>query len=524
MLTRVMGEGSEKFHTYWYGFIMTLSRPSLLLIGASVASLALAGCAPIPNLGPKPVPRAPSSIAAGQSLPGAAAAWPGEGWWLGYGDPQLTTLIEEGLRNSPDVAAAAARFRQATSMQQTAGGALLPSLDAEGGAGVTKQSYNNGFPEAFVPHGWLGTGHAALDFSFDLDLWGKNRAALAAATSESRAAQIDTQQARLALTTGIADAYADLVRLYEERDITQRALNLRLASQKLVVDRERNGLETRGDVRQSDANASTARATLAATDEQIALRRNQIAALIGAGPDRGLAIVRPQSTALVQLGLPDDVTTNLIGRRPDIAAARERTEAAASRIKVARADFFPAIRLGALVGFQSLGYASALNGGVISGAAAPFANTLFKSGSTYGNAGPAISLPIFHGGAIRGQYKGARGIYDEAVANYDKTVLTAYKEVADAITSRRALSQRLIDARAALASSEEAYAIAQKRYGGGLSTYLDVLNVEDRLLSARQSVADLNARAFTLDIALIRALGGGFTVADARTTKDAPHG
>ncbi|HEX7821227.1 MAG TPA: efflux transporter outer membrane subunit [Sphingobium sp.] len=505
---------------------MMMSRPFPfpLLVGASALALSLAGCAPIPDLGPKPVPRAPASIESRQSLPGTAAAWPGDGWWMGYGDPQLTALIEEGLRNSPDVAVAAARFRAAVGMAQQSGAPLLPSLDLQAGAGVTKQSYNNGFPEAFVPHGWLGTGHSALDLNFDLDLWGKNRAALAAATSETRAAQIDAQQARLALTTAIADGYADLARLYDEREIAQRALDLRLASQKLIADRQANGLETRGSQRQADATASAARASVTAADEQIALRRNQIAALVGAGPDRGLSIVRPQARGLAQLGLPDDVTTDLIGRRPDVAAARERTEAAASRIKVARADFFPALRLSALIGFQSLGYNSVFTGAGASGGAAPFIDTLFKKGSVYGNAGPAISLPIFHGGAIQGQYKGARATYDEAVANYDKTVLTAYREVADAVTSRRALDQRLTDARAALASSEEAYGIAQKRYGGGLSTYLDVLNVEDRLLSARQSVADLNARAFTLDIALIRALGGGFTVTAAQSTKDAPHG
>ncbi|MCE7795147.1 efflux transporter outer membrane subunit [Sphingobium sufflavum] len=503
---------------------MALSRSPLLPLGASALALALVGCAPIPDLGTRPVPRAPASVESGRSLPATpTAAWPGDGWWTGYGDPQLTALIEEGLSNSPDVAIAAARLRAASGMAQQAGAPLLPSLDAEAAAGVTKQSYNNGFPEAFVPHGWLGTGRAALDLGFDLDLWGKNRAALAAATSEQRAAQIDAQQARLVLTTAIADAYADLARLHDAREIAQRALDLRLASQKLITDRQANGLETRGSQRQADATASSARASVTAADEQIALRRNQIAALIGAGPDRGLSIVRPQARALVQLGLPDDVTTDLIGRRPDIAAARERTEAAASRIKVARADFFPAVRLSALVGFQSLGYTSLFTGAGAEGGASPFIDSLFKPGSLYGNAGPAISLPIFHGGAIQGQYRGARATYDEAVASYDKTVLAAYREVADAVTSRRALDRRLVDARAALTSSEEAYGIAQKRYGGGLSTYLDVLNVEDRLLSARQSVADLHARAFALDIALIRALGGGFTVA-AHTTKDAPHG
>jgi outer membrane protein TolC len=124
---------------------------------------------------------------------------------------------------------------------------------------------------------------------------------------------------------------------------------------------------------------------------------------------------------------------------------------------------------------------------------------------------------------LQGQYRGARATYDEAVAAYDKTVLAAYQQVADAVTTRRTLEQRLADARAAVAASEDAYAVAQKRYQGGLSTYLDVLNVEDQLLAAREALAGLEAGAFSTDIALIRALGGGFTVGEP-LSKDQPHG
>ena len=124
----------------------------------------------------------------------------------------------------------------------------------------------------FIPQGWLGTGQVALNLGFDLDLWGRNKAALAAATSQARAAQLDAQQARLALTTGIADAYADLARLYDEAELQQRTLDIRTASQKLVADRRQNGLETRGNVRQSDATVAAARAQLAGARVAIALR------------------------------------------------------------------------------------------------------------------------------------------------------------------------------------------------------------------------------------------------------------
>ncbi|WP_167304425.1 efflux transporter outer membrane subunit [Sphingobium vermicomposti] len=504
---------------------MFVSRPFLLVRAGRVLvpALLLSACVATPDLGREPTLRSVDSIAASESLGReAASAWPVEGWWTAYGDPQLNQLMEEGLRASPDMAAAAARFRQATAAAREAGAALLPSADLEAGASATRQSYNMGMPKDFVPQGWLGTGRIALDAAFDLDLWGKNRATLAAATSEAEAARIDARQAQLALTTAIADAYAELARLYDQHDIQQRTLDIRSASQKLVAQRQRNGLETRGNVRQADATVASARAQLAALDQSIAMRQHQIAALIGAGPDRGLSIQRPRLENLAAPGLPADVTTNLVARRPDIAAALARAEAAAKRIKVARADFYPAIRLSALIGIQSLGYNTNFFAPTTSGPR-PFTDTLFSKDSLFGSVGPAISLPIFHGGAIRARYRGARGAYDEAVAIYDKTVLGAYQEVADAVTGRRNMERRLAAAREALAASEEAYAIARKRYDGGLFTFLDVLNVEDQMLATRQSLAELEASAFTLDIALIRALGGGFTPRDA-LSKDMPHG
>lgn len=480
-----------------------------LLSSALALTALLAGCAAVPDLGPKPVPRSPDSIAASQSLAATSSAqWPTEGWWSAFGDPQLDALIQEGLAQSPDVAIAMARLRRAGGAAQQAGAATLPSLDVNGQAGYNRQSLNMGYPPEFrnmLPQGWQESGQVAANLSFDLDLWGKNRAALAAATSEQRAAAIDAQQARLMLSTSIASAYFELARLQAERDVRAKALDVRTASRKLVSDRQANGLDTRGSLRSSDAEVANAKVALSEVEQSISARRNQIAALLGAGPDRGLTIAPPALSADPASALPEGVTTDLIGRRPDIAAARERAEAAASRIKVAHADFFPSLRLSALVGVQSLGFGN-----------------LIENDSIYGNAGPAISLPIFHGGSIQGGYKVARANYDEAVATYDKTVVGAYQDVADAVTSQRAVAQRLIDARAALKASEDAYAIAQGRYRGGLSNYLDVLTVEDRVLGARLAVAGLEAAARSANLALIRALGGGFRT--DLSSKDTPHG
>ena len=490
------------------GTVMTYRLPPLRLLSSPLA-LALAGCAAAPDLGPQPIPRTPESIAAAESLPAAFDGhWPAEGWWAAFGDPQLDLLIREGLANSPDVAAAAARLRRAGGAAQQAGAATLPSLEVNGRAGYDRQSRNMGFPDAIqdlLPQGWRESGQVAANLSFDLDLWGKNRAALAAATSEERAAAIDAQQARLMLSTAIAAAYFELARLQAERGVRQAALDLRTASRKLVGDRQANGLETRGSLRQSEAEVATARANLGEVDQAIAARRHQIAALIGAGPDRGLAIAAPALPAVAAVGLPEGVTTDLVARRPDIVAARERAEAAANRIKAARGEFYPSLRLDALVGLQALGFGN-----------------LVENQSIYGSVGPAISLPLFRGGAIQGGYRVARANFDEAVANYDRTVLAAYQEVADAVTAQRSIAGRLADAREALAASEEAYSIAQGRYRGGLFNYLDVLSVEDRVLQATLAVAGLQAAARSADLALIRALGGGFQTDISR--KDVPNG
>lgn len=502
------GADGKQYHVV--RFYMMTSRFSLSRRAALLAfSAALAGCASVPDLGTRPRLRTADSVASSQSFASAAAqaAWPGDGWWQGYGDAQLTRLIEEGLQGSPDAAAAAARFRRAQAMAQVAGAPLLPSLTANGEAALQKQSYNNGIPAQFIPKGWQDVGQANLSLSYDLDLWGGKRAALAAATSEAEAARIEQGQARLMLTTAIAAAYADLARLHAEHDVLAAAVDVRAATQKLVNDRVRTGLDTRAESKQADAALPAARADLLAADEAIALARSQIAALIGAGPDRGLSIARPSLAALQQPGLPAQVTTDLIGRRPDIAAARARAEAAASRIKAAHADFYPAIRLGALIGLQSFGL-----------------DNLVKSGSSTGRVGPAISLPIFEGGALSGRYRSARAAYDEAVASYDRTVLTAYREVADAVTSQRSAAERLAQSRQALTDSEEAYAVARKRYEGGLSTYLNVLTSEEKLLQARRAVAALDARMFALDIALVRALGGGFSDNASAHAKEMPNG
>ena len=464
---------------------------------ASIGALAIgvAGCATVPNLGKAPVVKPTAELAASRSVPQGSGALLNDTWWRAYNDAALTRLIDEALSGSPDLAIAQARFRAANAVAGQARAAQLPSLTAQASGGIIKQSYNNGIPAEFVPRGWNETGSASVGLNFDFDLWGGKRAGVRAALSDADAAALEVEQARLVLATGVADAYAQLVQLNAAGQVAQAAVTLRADTEKLVRDRVANGLDTQAELAQAQAAVPAARGEVLALDEAIVTLRHQIAALLGQGPDRGLDIVIG-ATPIAIHDLPAGLTTDLIGRRPDIRAAIARVEASNARIKVARAAFYPSINISALIGFQALGLGN-----------------VFASGSTFGNAGPAISLPIFDGGAIAGRYAQSRAGYDEAVATYDRAVVEAFREVADVIAARHSLVERLREARASLAQSERGNSIARQRYEGGLSTYLDVLTAQQAVLVARRGTVDLTTRAFSLDVALVRALGGGFNPA-----------
>ena len=472
--------------------------PTLLLrrtapLFAAVSVLALAACASLPPSEPARVAKAPQSYETAQALAAPIADWPADTWWTAYGDAQLNALEDEALRGSPTLAAAEARLRRAQSLAAQARAADLPRIGLSAEVAENKQSYNNGIPADFVPHGYNDVGRIALDASWELDFFGKNRAAIAAATSEAKAAQADAAQARLTLSTAVASTYAELSRLYAQRDVAEQAVRLREQTAQLVSKRVANGLDTKAESEQAAAGPPASKAELSAIDEQIALTRNALAALVGAGPDRGLAIGRPATAAIKPFGLPPNLPANLIGRRPDVVAAKWRAEAATARTRQAKAMFYPDINLTGFIGVQSL-----------------YLDKLFSSGSDIGQVGPALRLPIFEGGRLRAGLRGAEADRDAAVASYDGALTQALREVADVTASEKALASRLADARQALTANENAYRIARLRYEGQLSTYQSVLLAEQSVLTQRRVVADLESRAFALDIALIRAIGGGF--------------
>jgi NodT family efflux transporter outer membrane factor (OMF) lipoprotein len=229
-----------------------------------------------------------------------------------------------------------------------------------------------------------------------------------------------------------------------------------------------------------------------ATVEVADLTRLRIAALVGDGPDRALAISQPADPEVPAFGLPANLPADLIGRRPDVRAARFRVEVRASQVGVAKAGFYPSVNLSAFIGPQVLGLGK-----------------FFDAGSIAGNIGPAISLPIFRGGALSANLRGARADYDEAVASYNDTLLHALQDVAQVTTSERALAEQLDHAQKARDAAQVAYQAATERYRGGLLNYIAVLSAENTLIASKRAVSQLETRRFTLDVALVRALGGG---------------
>ena len=470
-------------------------RHGWLILGLPIL---LAACAQVPEWNGKATltQSVPDALQATQNVP--HMDWPTQQWWQRYGDAQLDQLIAEALQGAPDMAAAAARVQQAKAMLGVSESASAPQISARASVSEDKPSYNHLTPEAFTPRGMNDYGRATLDLSWSLDLWGKQRAAVAAAAGELAARKADAAQARLLLSSNVAQAYAQLLRLAANEQTLQQSVKVRRTTADLFDQRYANGLENQGSVHSAKARLAAAQAELAQMQEQVALQRNSIAALMGAAPDRGAGIQldakRLQSPWQQQWALPEQLPVNLLGRRPDVVAARLQAQALESRVASQQAEFYPDVNLSAFIGVQSLGL-----------------DMLAKSGSSIASVGPAISLPIFNGGRLRSQLGAARARYDEAVAQYRSTLNRALQEVADNAVSQRALQQQLTAMQQAVTAATEAHRVARNRYEGGLARYLDVLSAEDQLLASVRQLVDVQSRALTLDIGLQRALGGGWS-------------
>lgn len=473
-----------------YQYVPRLRALSAVCMAAAV--LGLAGCANYMGIHSDKTIAKPDAYATQRSLPNEGGQWPSTDWAAQFGDPQLTRLINEALKNNPNLQVAQARLAAARAQTEGAGAALLPSLDLSGDIYRQKFTQNTIYPAGYGGV-WFTQGDAMASLKYELDLWGKNRSARAQALSQEKAEEAEDQEARLTIATSVARAYNQLAEQYALRDVIEQQIAQRTKLGKLTEQRVHSGLDTQVERKEAEGNVADAHTQLAQIDGQILLTRHQLGALLGEGPDRGLDIARPQLLNTQTPHLPDNLPLDLLGRRPDIVAARWQVEAALKGVDVAKARFFPDINLAAAIGFSSFGLGE-----------------LFNAASQNVQYGPAISLPIFDGGRLRANLKGQYASYEGAVASYNQTLNNALTDIADRIASIRSTDRQLISQRVAYDATKRAYELAVNRYQAGLTNQLTVLNAQSALLAQEQLSVNLEAGRRDQQMALIKALGGGF--------------
>jgi NodT family efflux transporter outer membrane factor (OMF) lipoprotein len=481
-----------------------LQAPALAPCAAAIgAALLLSSCANFRGIGSEAQLRQSTAYASQQSLPAEGGQWPAEDWAAQIGGAPLQALVEEALADSPNLQVAAARVAAARAAVESARANELPTVGGQ--ASSTRQRFTeHGLYPPPLAGGWFTDSLLALNFSYEFDFWGRHAAELRAALSQDRAAQAEQYSARLVLTVSVARAWLQLGRQQAQLELTQRQIALRERIGKLNELRYKAGLDTQSENEATRQQVSTLRAEAAQWQEAIALSRNQLAALLGKGPDRGLTISAPALPADAAVTLPNELPLELLGRRPDIVASRWRVEASQGEIERARTDFYPNVNLTAFAGLSSLQLSELLNGG-----------------SRVLGIGPALKLPVFEGGRLRAQLKGRVAGYENAVATYNQTLTDALREVADAVQSLRAAQAQGEQQRAATQAASNALRLARQRERAGTSNMLPVLASEMSLLSQQKVELDNRARRADLRVGLIRALGGGFEAGAAGLGPDA---
>jgi NodT family efflux transporter outer membrane factor (OMF) lipoprotein len=470
--------------------------PSLFKARAVPALLALllAGCASNGGFKPQAQLGDASGLSAAQALAAARvspAAWPAQDWWKRYGDTQLDALVAEGLAGSPSLRVADARVRQAVALASLAESAMSPQITGNARSNRQLYSANSTVPKPLAGN-WAWSNEASFNFSYELDFWGKNEAALSAAVGRQKASEVEVNASRLLLVVGITQTYLKLSQTYAQLDLAKAVLERRLRILELTRARVAAQVDSAVDLKQAELAIPVAREQIAATDEAIVLIRHQLAALLGAGPDRGMALTRPQLASVRPAAMPSRLPSELIARRPDVVAQRWRVEALSEDINVAKAQFYPSVNLSALIGLQSLGF-----------------DNFLKGASRISSVGSALSLPIFDGGRLRSNLAARDAEYDIAVEQYNQTLVDAVRDVVGQLTSIEWLAQRSALQAEALATAQQAHELSLQRYRSGLGNYLQVLATELQVLAQQRAQIDLDARAFDLDINLVRALGGG---------------
>jgi multidrug efflux system outer membrane protein len=410
-----------------------------------------------------------------------------EKWWVVFQDDQLQSLIRTALQNNYDVRIAAARVLQAEAVVGITRADQFPTIT--GGA----SAFNERFPKtAITPPYETSANQVNLSMFWELDFWGKYRRATEAARAQLLASDWGRKAVIASLVNDVASAYFLLRELDLELEISKRTLSSRQDSLKLVQVKERGGVTSLMDVRQSEQLVYAAAASIPDLDRRIEQQENFISILLGQNPGpitRGKELIDIPHPPTVPAGLPSSV----LERRPDIQAAEQQLVAANARIGVAKAAYYPDIALTATAGYQS-----------------PALSALFSGPTGFWSFGGQLVQPIFTGGRIKSNVKLTEAQEQELLLVYQQSIQQAFREVSDSLIAYRKNQEFRAQQELLTASAQDAVRLANVRYSGGVTSYLEVLDSDSRYFTAEISLAQARLNELLAMVQIYRSLGGGW--------------
>jgi multidrug efflux system outer membrane protein len=464
-----------------------------IILSAALAAVVFTGCTLAPKYERRAAPVAstwPESAAAPTGA-GRTNAVADIGWREFFQDPRLQSLIGLALTNNRDLRVAVLKVEQSRAQYRIERAALFPAIDATGN-GVRQR----------LPHDLSGTGHAVTESqyslnlgttAYELDLFGRVRSLKAAALENYFATEEARQSAQIALVAGVAVDYLSERALNEQLKMTQQTLAAVQESYRLIKASYDAGNTSELDLSTAEAQVETAKDDAAFYEQQFDQAVNALVLLVGEPLPADLPPPQPLDVEHLLTDLPPGLPSDLLVRRPDILAAEHQLKAANADIGAARAAFFPSIQITANAGTSS----SQLSG-------------LFAAGSGTWLFNPQITLPIFTAGQNKASLDAAKIGKLIEVADYEKTIQTAFREVADALTAKKFLDERVVDGRALVQAEQRRYELANARYQDGVDNYLTALLAQQDLYTAQRNfIATQFARLSNL-VTLYQALGGGW--------------
>jgi NodT family efflux transporter outer membrane factor (OMF) lipoprotein len=470
---------------------------SLRLSLVALAALLLTSCMVGPNYTRPSVPMTPAYKEApppgeGWKLAQPSDEMPRGQWWEIFGDPQLNALEAQVTAANQDLKVAEARFREARAMIGFARASEFPTISAGVGVSSIRESRNAPFRiRSFAPSGQF---LLSFDLSYELDLWGRIRRTVAAAREEAQATAADLETVQLSLQAELAMDYFQL----RSADAQQRLLNDTVKAYtdalQLTVNRFEGGAAPKSDVAQAQTQLETTRVQATDVAVQRAQYEHAIAILIGQPP--AAFSLPPTPLNLQPPPIPVGLPSQLLERRPDIAAAERRVAEANEQIGIAKAAYFPTVVLGASAGFEG----------------SKITNWL-QWPSLVWSVGASLTQTLFDAGRRHATSEAATANYDALVATYRQTTLTAFQQVEDNLAALRVLRQEAAEQRRAVAAAQESLQLATNRYEGGVDTYLLVITAQTIALTNELNAVNILLRRMNASALLIKAIGGGWDVA-----------